>query len=269
MEEEALMFFVLSKTVAFLFFPSNALIILGLAGLVLAVTRWKRAGAAMMAASIVLLGTAGFLPVGNALTHVLEARFPAWREAGGAPDGIVVLGGAISPKLSQAHGESVIDGDAGRITALIKLARAYPAARIVYSGGDASLLSSESPEADYVYPLLDSFGISRNRVLLETRSRNTAENAAFTKELVNPKTTERWLVVTSAQHMPRAIGCFRKAGFQVEAYPVGWRTTQHFDSFGERTLSDGLKRLDSAAYEWIGLLAYRVTGRTTALFPAP
>jgi uncharacterized SAM-binding protein YcdF (DUF218 family) len=117
--------------------------------------------------------------------------------------------------------------------------------------------------------LLDSFGISRDRVLLETRSRNTAENAIFTKALVNPKSTERWLLVTSAQHMPRAVGCFRKAGFPVEAYPVGWRTTQQFDLFGERTLSSGLKRLDSAAYEWIGLFAYRVTGRTPALFPAP
>ena len=167
------------------------------------------------------------------------------------PDGIVVLGGAISSRPSRAHGEPVFDGDAGRITALVKLARAYPGARIVYSGGDASLLSSEAPEADFIYPLLDSFGIPRERVLLETRSRNTAENAIFTKELVKPKPTERWLLVTSARQMPRAVGCFRKAGFQVEAYPVGWRTTQQFDSFGERTMSDGLKRLDSAAYEWI------------------
>lgn len=263
------MFFAPSKTIAVLFLPSNALIILGLAGAALAVTRWRRAGAAMMATSIILLAAAGFLPVGNALTHVLEARFPPWHETRGAPNGIVVLGGAISPKLSRAHGEPVIEGDAGRITALVKLARAYPDARIVYSGGDASLLSSEGPEADFIHPLLDSFGISRDRVLLETRSRNTAENAIFTKELVNPKLTERWLVVTSAQHMSRAIGCFRKAGFPVEAYPVGWRTTQRFDLFGERTLSGGLKRLDSAVYEWIGLFAYRVTGRTPALFPAP
>ena len=263
------MFFAPSKTIAFLFLPSNALIILGLAGAALAVTRWRRAGAAMMATSIILLAVAGFLPVGNALTYVLEARFPPWRETRGAPNGIVVLGGAISPKLSRAHGEPVIEGDAGRITALVKLARAYPDARIVYSGGDASLLSSEAPEADFIHPLLDSFGISRDRVLLETRSRNTAENAIFTKALVNPKPTERWLLVTSAQHMPRAVGCFRKAGFPVEAYPVGWRTTQQLDLFGERTLSGGLKRLDSAAYEWIGLFSYRVTGRTPALFPAP
>jgi uncharacterized SAM-binding protein YcdF (DUF218 family) len=263
------MFFVLSKTIAFLVLPSNALIILGLAGAALAVTRWRRAGVRMMAASIILLAAAGFLPVGNAATHVLEARFPPWHETRGAPDGIIILGGAISPKLSRAHGEAVIDSDAGRITALVKLARAYPTVRIVYSGGDASLLSSEEPEADFIYPLLDDVGIPRDRVLLETRSRNTAENAAFTRQLVNPKPTERWLLVTSARHMPRAVGCFRRVGFAVEAYPVAWRTTQQFTWLEERTLSDGLRRLDSAAQEWIGLLAYRVTGRTTALFPAP
>jgi len=152
---------------------------------------------------------------------------------------------------------------------LAKLARGYPAARIVYSGGDASLFADESPEADYLYSLLDSFGIARERVVLEKKSRNTSENAVFTKQLVNPKPGERWLLVTSALHMPRAIGCFRKAGFQVEAYPVGWRTVGKLDANSDRTLSDGIKRLDAAAYEWIGLAAYWVSGKTAALLPSP
>ncbi len=83
---------------------------------------------------------------------------------------------------------------------------------------------NEPAEADYLYPLLDSFGVPRERVMLENKSRNTAENAAFTKALVKPKPGERWLLVTSAQHMPRAVGCFRRVGFPVEAYPVDWHT---------------------------------------------
>src|SRR4029079_6771567 len=120
------MFFILSKTVAFLFFPSNALIILGLVGLVLAVTRWRRTGIGIIATSTILLAATGVTPIGNALTHVLEARFPPWHEARGAPDGIIVLGGAISPRLSRAHGEPIVDGYAGRLTPLVKLARASP-----------------------------------------------------------------------------------------------------------------------------------------------
>jgi uncharacterized SAM-binding protein YcdF (DUF218 family) len=269
MEEEALMFFILSKTVAFLLFPSNLLILLGLAGVALMATSRKRAGASMAAASLILLALAGFLPVGSLLIHVLENRFPPWDAGRGAPDGIIVLGGAIAPELSHDYGEAVIAGDGSRIVAMAKLARAYPNARIVYSGGDASLFGNYGSEANFVYPLLDSLGIPRSRVTLEARSRNTAENAAYVKDLIKPRPGERWLLVTSAQHMPRAIGCFREAGFAVEAYPVGWHTRRTLDPIWGRVLANGSARLDAAAYEWIGLLAYRLTGKTAEILPSP
>ncbi len=263
------MFFILSKTVAFLFLPSNVLILLGLAGAALMATRRRRAGACMAAASLLLLTAAGFLPVGSLLTHTLESRFPPWDASHGAPDGIVVLGGAIASDLSREYGEPVVGGDGNRIFAMSKLARAYPSARIVYSGGDASLSGDLPPEAGFVYPLLDNLGIPRSRVTLEMRSRNTAENAAYVKDLINPKPGERWLLVTSAQHMPRAIGCFRKVGFAVEAYPVGWHTGRTADPIWSRSLSNGLGRLDTAAYEWLGLISYWATGKTRELLPSP
>jgi uncharacterized SAM-binding protein YcdF (DUF218 family) len=269
MEEEALMFFILSKTVALLILPSNLLIVLGLAGLALMATRWRRAGACMVAASLTLLAVIGFSPLGGLLTQLLENRFPPWDPARGAPDGIVVLGGEISPRLSRERGEPVVSGEAGRIVAMVKLARLYPNARIIYSGGDASLLGNQLPEANFVYPLLDSLGVARERVLLETRSRNTAENAAFTKNLANPGPAARWLLVTSAQHMPRAIGCFRRVGFPVEAYPVGWLTGAKAELTPSAVFSSGLGRFDSAVREWTGLFAYWLSGKTTELLPAP
>lgn len=263
------MFFILSKTVGFLLLPSNLLILLALAGAVLLATRWKRAGLRMVIGAVVLLAMVGLFPVGAFLIHGLESRFPQWNAARGAPDGIIVLGNAISLKLSSAFGEPVFNGSGSRMLAMAKLARAYPNARIVYSGGDASVFGNGVREADFVYPALESLGVARERVQLETQSRNTAENAAFTKLLVNPKPGERWLLVTSARHMPRAVGCFRKADFPVEAYPVGWRAADALDVEWGRGLADGLERLDSASYEWIGLLAYRLSGRTAELFPSP
>ncbi len=263
------MFFILSKTAALLLLPSNFLMLLGLIGLALMVTRFARAGRRLTAASLLLLALAGFSPVGNVLLHALESRFPPWDPARGAPDGIVVLGGAIAPMLSLDHGDTVFGGDAGRVIAIAKLARAYPDARIVYSSGDASLLGDEPPEASFVPPSLDSFGVPRARVVLETRSRNTAENAVFSKALAQPKPGERWLLVTSASHMPRAIGCFRQVGFPVEAYPVAWRTRRHLRLAPVEALSNGLGRLDQAAHEWSGLLIYWLTGRSRELLPAP
>jgi uncharacterized SAM-binding protein YcdF (DUF218 family) len=263
------MFFILSKTAAFFLLPSNLFIAIGVAGLALLLTRWRRAGTRLMAISLVLLLLAGFLPIGTVLEHTLESRFPPWNPARGAPDGIVVLGGAIAPRLSRAYGTTQLTESAERVATIAKLARAYPNARIVYSGGDGSLFADVGREADYLYPLLDSFGVPRQRVLLEGRSRNTVENAVFTKQLVKPRPSERWLLVTSAWHMPRAIGCFRRIGFPVEAYPVDWHTRPRLHLWLSRQLGGGLANLDNAVHEWLGLLAYRISGRTTALFPGP
>ena len=263
------MFFLLSKSVAFLLLPSNILIGLAVVGAVLLATDKKRAGAGLLLASLILLAIAGWWPTGNLLIHTLESRFPPWNSNRGAPDGIVVLGGAVEPRLSREFGEPVIGGDGNRIVGLGKLARTYPEARIIYSGGDSSLLGNQLPEAEFVYQVLDNLGVPRGRILLERRSRNTAENAAFTKALANPRAGERWLLVTSAQHMPRAVGSFRRAGFPVEAYPVGWRTGPHAELGAPRAFGDALARFDSAAREWIGLLVYWATGKTGALLPAP
>ncbi|MEJ2377051.1 MAG: YdcF family protein [Pseudolabrys sp.] len=263
------MFFILAKTVTFLLLPSNVLLLIGLAGLVLLFTRWRRVGTRLMAASLLLMALAAFLPLAALLIHPLETRFPPWNPARGAPDGIVVLGGAIGPALSRIYGATQLNGSAERVTAIAKLAREYPKARIIYSGGDASLFANQGREADYLYPLLESFGVPRARVELESRARNTYENAVFSKALAKPKPGERWLLVTSAEHMPRAIGCFRRVGFPVEAYPVDWHTGPRLQlSIGEK-FGSRLAGLDRATHAWLGLLAYWLTGRTSAFLPGP
>ena len=117
---------------------------------------------------------------------------------------------------------------------------------------------------------MEALGVAHDRITAEEQSRNTIENAVFSRLIADPKPGERWLLVTSAYHMPRAIAVFRAAGFLVEAYPVDWRTRGPVDAmrlFG--SLSEGLGRTDAAIHEWIGLLAYRLAGKTTELFPAP
>ncbi|AXK80332.1 YdcF family protein [Pseudolabrys taiwanensis] len=263
------MFFVLSKTIGFLLLPSNLLILCGVVGAALLLTPWRRLGAWLAGGSVVLVALLSLLPVGALLLSTLESRFPPWRPTEGAPDGIVVLGGAFNTDHSRAYGVPMLNSDAGRLVALAKLARDYPNARIVYTGGDASLLGNGEPEADFVYPLLDALGVPRSRVMLESKSRNTQENAVLTKQLVQPKAGERWLLVTSAFHMPRAIGCFRKAGFDVEAYPANWYTLPSGEWEFKRSVSSGLRVLDLAVHEWLGLIAYRLTGKTDALLPSP
>jgi uncharacterized SAM-binding protein YcdF (DUF218 family) len=117
-------------------------------------------------------------------------------------------------------------------------------------------------------------GVAKDRLILEASARDTYENAVFLKEELTKQGDlgpgKRWILITSAHHIPRAIGAFRKAGFDVEPWPVDYRTrgkadlTRPFDK-----VSEGLRRVDVATREWAGLLAYWLRGRSDALFPAP
>jgi uncharacterized SAM-binding protein YcdF (DUF218 family) len=263
------MFFFLSKFFAFFTKPSNLLFLLALTGLVLMATRYARAGRRILAVAVILLLAFGISPLGRQLVLVLEGRFPAWDASRGVPDGIVVLGGAILPDVSHARGEIALSAGAERMTVIADLARRYPSAKIVFTGGNHGLFGGPR-EADYVLPLWESFGIARDRIVLERDSRNTVENAVMTKALVNPKPGERWLLVTSSWHMPRSVGVFRQAGFQVEPYPVDWVSTGDESALRlSESFAGGLHAIDNAAHEWVGMLAYWLTGRSPELFPTP
>jgi len=264
------MFFYLSKILGFFALPSNALIVLGLVGVAIAVLRGGRAGGRLIVASLVLLAIFGLSPLANALILPLEQRFPPWDASRGAPTGMVVLGGAFDTLVSDTRADIPLNEAAERMTASAALARTYPQARLIFTGGVGALLYGGPTEGELARRFYASLGIAADRITIEEESRDTAENAILTKPLADPKPGERWLLVTSAYHMPRAVGAFRRVGFAVEAYPVDYRTrgiedlARPFPSLGE-----GLRRGDTAVREWIGLVMYRLVGRTDELFPAP
>ena len=264
------MFFIFSKILGFFALPSNLLISIGIVGLLLLCTRFRRLASWLVVTSLVLIAVAGLSPLGNILMLPLEQRFPPWDASRGPPDGIVVLGGAITPDVSAARGVVALNEAAERITVTAELARRYPNARIIYAGGSGAVMFDQIAEAPFAVRELEALGVAHDRITAEEQSRNTIENAVFSRLIAQPKPGERWLLVTSAYHMPRAIAAFRAAGFPVEAYPVDWRTRGPIDAtrlFG--SLSEGLARTDNAVHEWIGLLAYRLSGKTRELFPAP
>ena len=264
------MFFFLSKILGFFALPSNLLIVLGLVGIAIAVLRGGRAGGRLVVASLILLTILGFSPLSNALMLPLEQRFPPWDASRGAPAGIIVLGGAFDTIVSATRDDIPLTDAAERMTVSAALALKYPQARLIFSGGTGTLVYDGPTEGELARRFYASLGIPADRIAIEEESRDTAENAMLTKPLADPKPGERWLLVTSAYHMPRSIGVFRRVGFAVEAYPLDYRTrgiedlARPFPSLGE-----GLRRGDTAMREWIGLLMYRLAGRTSELFPGP
>jgi uncharacterized SAM-binding protein YcdF (DUF218 family) len=261
------MFFFASKVLWFFAAPS-ALLILG--ALVGAAFSARRGGRWLAIFCLVALLIVGDGPAGPLLIAPLEDRFPAPAADLSAPTGVIVLGGAVNEAISGARRQTTFDEGGERLTEAVVLARRYPAARIIYTGGSASLIGRPSSEAEDARALLVAMGVDPQRITLETRSRNTDENARFTAALVHPQSDQRWLIVTSAFHMPRAMGLFRKAGFAAIAYPVDYRTVGgRSDWRPEANLPRGMEVFDLAVHEWIGLVAYRLSGRIDAVFPAP
>ena len=171
------MFFVLSKILGFLAIPSNFLAIAGLFGVCLLLTRWRRLAHALLIGSVVMLAVLGLSPLSNVLLLSLSERFPEWESGRGDPDGVIVLGGVIDPDVSAARGTIELDSSAERAVALLTLARRFPNARVVFSGGSGSLLQNPVPEAPFAKKLLAEFGMTGERFIFEDTSRTTYENA--------------------------------------------------------------------------------------------
>lgn len=263
------MFFLASKLVWMVAVPSTFLTLVAALGMLLAL-RWRRVGLCLAALGVAGLLLAGLGPFGRVLIVELENHFPAYADDGGRVDGVIVLGGAELPVITAARGQPSFQEAGERMLALGELSRRYPRARLVFAGGSASLGAQPMQEAEVVRLALPQIGVEEGRVEFERASRNTAENARLARELIQPKPGERWLLVTSGYHMPRAVGCFEAAGFPVVPYPVDFRTTgeagwlRPFDS-----VAQGLGFFDLAVREWIGLAAYYLTGRIASPFPGP
>jgi uncharacterized SAM-binding protein YcdF (DUF218 family) len=258
----------LSKLVWLVLVPSNASILLVFIGLGLCWSRYYRSGRRLALAGACLLIVFGILPTGTLLMRVLEKRFPVFVGDGRPVAGILVLGGALDAEITAARDQIAVNDAGERIIALVSLARRYPAARLAFTGGAGDLTGGPETEADMLEKHLPDILPGRT-MEFERQSRNTAENAQFSFDVFKPQPGERWLLVTSAWHMPRAMGIFRTIGWDMTAYPVDFRSAANNNDFRlSNAMSYGLRRSDLAIKELSGLLFARLSGGSRWLFPA-
>jgi uncharacterized SAM-binding protein YcdF (DUF218 family) len=263
------MFFYLSKIFWFFIQPLNLAIILPLLGLAAGLSGRRRLAVTGGVLAFLVLALSAWTSLGAMMLNPLEERFP--RPA--LPqkvDGIVVLGGGFEGGINLARGGYELNSGGDRLVEAAVLARRFPDAKIVVSGGNGELFLDGEGDADTAPRLLGALGVTPERLILESKSRNTYENAVFTKALVAPKPGETWLLVTSAFHMPRAKALFDRAGFATVAWPVDYRTSgrEGIGLFRDNP-ADSLQTTTTAIREWIGLLAYWVSGRIDQPFPGP
>jgi uncharacterized SAM-binding protein YcdF (DUF218 family) len=264
-------FFFASKIFWMFASPINLLLFAALVGVLLCFGRHVRFGRGLAVSAILILAAAATLPLGMLLIAPLEDRFPLPPSDLPPPEGIIVLGGAINDEVSQARHETIFNEGGERLTEAVVLAKLYPQARVVYTSGSSSFTGATSTEALQARKFMSQMGIAPERITVEDKSRNTDENARFTAAIVHPQPSQRWIVVTSAFHIPRAMGIFEKAGFHPIAYPVAFRTRGRWPDDLRLSFDPtrNLRTFDIAVHEWIGLLAYWASGRSDYLFPGP
>jgi len=256
-------FFIVSKLVGALLRP-DTWIVIALAGIVLALILQRRRMALWISSiSFVLLIALSALPLGDLLLQPIERRYPANPDLD-AVDGIIVLGGGENARASAFWGQVQLNEGAERYTAALALARRFPEAQVLFTGGSGALrdaAGATTSEAAIAERFFLEQGISPERLLLEKQSRNTAENARLGLKLAGPSLSESWVLITSAFHMPRAMRSFDAAGWErLVAWPVDYRTSRFGDSIGWNLIQN-LAVLNIAIRERVGQLAYLLSRR--------
>ncbi|MGQ2908495.1 MAG: YdcF family protein [Aliihoeflea sp.] len=262
------MFFYLSKIFWLLAHPLNLTGILLFVGLVLLFLQWTRLAGAAFSVAFLVVALSTWTSLGALMLHPLEDRFARPEPAPERIDGIIVLGGGFEGSVNLARGGYELNSSGDRFVETAVLARRYPQVPVVVSGGTGTMVLEGEGDADTAPRLLTALGVDESRLVLENRSRNTDENARFTRDMVNPQPSQTWLLVTSAFHMPRSVLLFEKAGFDVVPWPADYRTAGiETAGLAQDNEIDSLQNTAIAIREWIGLVAYRLTGRTDRLLP--
>lgn len=226
----------------------------------------KKTSATLWFLEIILVMLIGFYPVGDWLVIPLERYQTELPNGDRSPDGIIVLGGAWQKQPSKYWGQLEMNSAAERDVYMAMLAREFPQAKLVFTGGNNQLSGKGLAEADIAKEFYSRLGVEPGRMIFEGKSRNTYENGLFSQRLVQPDNNEEWWLITSAYHMPRARGVFCKLGWNVTPYPVDHQYWGN-DLTPRWAFAYHLADLEYVLHEWVGLLVYRITGKTMALFP--
>jgi uncharacterized SAM-binding protein YcdF (DUF218 family) len=246
-----MLFFLLSKIFWGLFAPSHVIVWTSIAAAICLAAGWQRAGRNFAVITALLLIFIGIIPTAIWLLRPLEFKYTSPEKPLDRVTGILTLGGSEDEKF--------------RLTATYALARQYPSAYVVYSGGSNALIGDQNDiDSQRAKSVLLSLGLDPHRLIVESRSRNTWENILYSQALVKPEPGQTWILATSAVQMPRAMEVANQLNWKFVPWPTNWYTGQHVFS-GYFLVSLNLGAFDEAIREWVGLYAYRWAGKAKYL----
>jgi len=261
------LFFIFSKIIWFILSPDSFLLILILVSLFLILKEKYRAAKISLSIVSIAIVLISFFPIGEWLLFPLENRFQTNPTLPVNIDGIIVLSGAEDTKRSDLWQQPELGAAAERNLAFMQLIKQHPSAKHVFTGGTGSLLDQNSKGADVAKMLYEQQGLDSANIIFERESRNTYENVSYSKKLIQPNKSENWILITTSWHMPRSVGIFCQQQWPVIPYPVDHQTMKGELLRIDFNLASNLSLLKTGIKEWIGLFAYYLSGKTTALLP--
>ncbi|MCW8915548.1 MAG: YdcF family protein [Magnetovibrio sp.] len=261
--------FLAAKLLGFLLNPYSLFIAgLGLSFILLMTTRKLRAGRYLLTLVLGCYVVFGMFPIGTWAINQLEDRFPMAKDHPAPIAGILVLGGSVSTVMTRERGQVSVGGNIERLTEFVRLSQRHPEAKLAYIGGQGRVFDRKPTEAEVSKRFLDEIGMDTSTVWFEDKSRNTEEGAYVSYAHLQPGDAP-WVLITSASHMPRAVGLFRKAGWSIMAHPVDYGTLPGGHISWTPKWPGSLGPLNAAIYEWAGLVFAWTRGKIDDVFPGP
>ncbi len=259
-------FFVSSKLLWEVVQPAHLLTWLSAVGTVLLWWHFPETGRLIITVVGLTVLVLGVFPVWQWAYTLLENRFANVRLPDDA-DGIIALGGQLTSEQSLRDPEESMGTT--RLRKVLTLMQRYPNAQVYFSGFSPAIIPRGPAEYELAQKFFEQQGADLSRIHYEKRARNTYENGVYTQALAQPKPGQTWLLVTSAFHMPRSVGVFREIGWDVIAAQTGYMTEGVYRFMPGWLSFRRVSRFNGASREWVGLIAYYVTGKASALFPSP
>ena len=260
--------FLLSKLVWVILSPLNLLIIILFIGFLFQLMKIQLISRFFYLIALLFFIVVGIFPTGKFLLSNLESKYPALNIMPKKIDGILILGGPTNPVLTHIHNQVSFNDAGERLTEAVKLIKIYHTSTIIFSGGSGSLEKNALTHSDVAKKFFLEMDININKIIFESESNNTFENFLFSKKLINPKSNEKWLLVTSSFHMSRAMNIAEKLEWEFIPYPVDFRTGNKkiklIPSFTK--ILQNFNTFNLASHEIVGLISYYFLDRTSKIY---
>ena len=260
------MSFYLSKIIWVLLNPFNIFVLFTILTIILYLVSFRKLSITIFFINSLYLILISFLPIGNYLIYKIEKEFHSNFIISEKLDGILILGGATNPLMYKEFNEISLNSSAERLIESVTIIKKFKNSKIIFSGGSGVINRPDLGHSQVARSFYKKIGIDESRIIFEDNSRNTYENILFSKKLANPKKNEKWLLITSASHMRRAMLIGSKINWEFIPYAVDFRTMKKFRFLPSLNLLSNINSFQHGSHEWMGLISYYLMKRTDKIF---